>query len=99
MELKVIWEKENPLFGRKEVMVRLTGYSASPSRIEIAPMLAAQFKADGSCIHIEKVDCPYGGVIADVTALIYKDAASLEKYTHPKRRLRLVKNKPAKKKK
>jgi ribosomal protein S24E len=98
MELKVISEKENPLFDRLEVIVRFTGYTASPSRIDIAPMLATQFKTDAACIHIEKVDCPYGGVVADVSASIYKDAATLEKYTPAKRRLRLIKNKPGKKK-
>ncbi len=97
MELKIISDKENPLFSRKEVRAEFRGFAATPARTEITGQLATHFKVDPACIHVQKIDCPYGGVVARVDALVYKDADALKKHTHPKRMLRGIKAAPKKK--
>ena len=69
METKIIQEKENPLFSRKEVHV-LVKDEITPSKEASKEIVAKEFKADKELIRIRKIDSRFGAkeftIIADI---------------------------------
>jgi ribosomal protein S24E len=69
METKVLEQKENPLFSRKEVHV-LVKDELTPSKEEARKIVGDEFKADPSLVRIRKIDAKFGVkefvIIADV---------------------------------
>ncbi len=85
MKVELVSEKDNPLLDRKEVVVRLSDYSATPSRTELLEELPKALRSAGKdCVYILKVEQHYGSKHALVHAQVYSSKDSLEKHVHKK---------------
>ena len=70
MTLKVISEKENPLFKRKEVKVSISS-EKSPSREEISKLLSEKFSIPAENVKIKGIWGSLGSKIFDIEANLY----------------------------
>ena len=77
MNLKIISEKENLLFSRKEITVEMKR-EGSPKKSEIESSLAEKFSAAADAIKIEKVISKFGSDIFLVSAKIYNSKEDKE---------------------
>ena len=71
MNLKIISEKENHLFSRKEVIVELKR-EGSPKKSEIEGFLATKFSSPVDAIKIDDVVSKFGSDLFLVHAKVYK---------------------------
>jgi ribosomal protein S24E len=83
MELIITKEKENKLFNRKEIRGSAES-DATPSRQDIAKLLAEKFSVPPENIKIKKITGKFGSRIFDIEANIYsskqeKDSIELKK--------------------
>lgn len=78
MALEVIREKNNALLSRREIIARVTGIAATPSRKEVTGLICERFDAKPDVVVIEKVSQGFGGRAAIVYAKIYSDAGRLK---------------------
>lgn len=82
-EFKIIEEKENPLFNRKEIKGSIES-EVAPSRAEIIEILSKKFSVPAENIKIKKILGKFGSKTFDVEANIYfsekeKDSIELKK--------------------
>ncbi len=77
--MKVLEQKENPLFSRKEVVVLVERVDATPSRVEVLKQLSEFFKASPDTIVIDSITQKFGERQATVNAKIYSNANALKK--------------------
>jgi ribosomal protein S24E len=68
--VKVIEEKQNPLFKRKEVSLEVTQETV-PSNDEARKIVCSEFKCDNSLVRIRKIDSKFGSSCFNVIADIY----------------------------
>ncbi|MEK6968751.1 MAG: 30S ribosomal protein S24e [Nanoarchaeota archaeon] len=80
MEIKIITQKENPLLARKEIVAELTLEGATPKRTEAAEKIATALKTTVDTVTIRNLVMTFGGIIAKVTADVYKSAEDRKKY-------------------
>lgn len=73
MEIKINEEKENALFGRKEVSASLVA-DVSPSRAEVLKILSEKFSAPEENIKIKGIHGKFGSRNFEVKANIYSSA-------------------------
>jgi len=78
MELKKISEKENALFGRKEVVFAATG-SPTPSRDKVAESVSVACKCSKDCVVIDRIGQKFGTKIVEIHAMVYKSAEAAKK--------------------
>ena len=78
MELKKVSEKENALFGRKEVAFTAT-CSPTPSRDKIAEAVSVACKCAKDCVVVDKVGQKFGTKTVQVHAKVYKSADEAKK--------------------
>ena len=79
-ELKILEEKENPLFNRKEIKGSIESEIA-PSRAEILEILSKKFSVPAENIKVKKILGKFGSKTFNVEANIYsseKDKDSIE---------------------
>jgi ribosomal protein S24E len=79
-EIKIISEKENPLFRRKELVLEARNISA-PKTADVGALLAEKFSADAGAIKIERIIPRFGSDVFTIQAKIYKtkeDKESIE---------------------
>jgi small subunit ribosomal protein S24e len=85
MKIELVSEKDNPLLERKEVVVKVSDYGATPSRTDLLEELPKILKgANKEGVYIEKVDQHYGRKQTLVMAHVYASRESLEKHIHKK---------------
>ena len=77
--MEIIEQKQNNLLNRQEIVLTLEQESI-PSKNEIAKMLAKQFKTEEENIIIKKINSKFGSKKFEISAKIYKDAESRQKY-------------------
>lgn len=82
-EIKVIEEKENPFFNRKEVKVFIRS-EKSPSREEVSKILSEKFSVPLMNIKIKKIHGNFGSKTFNIEASLYsskeqKDSVELKK--------------------
>ena len=70
MTLKIIEEKHNALFGRKEVKASIES-KTTPSRKEITEMLAQKFSVHADHVKITKIAGSFGSKVFTILASIY----------------------------
>lgn len=70
MELEIIKEKENPLFKRKEIQVRLNT-DATPSKVSVTESIAKKFSTNAENVHIKGIRGTFGTQEFIVVANIY----------------------------
>ncbi len=69
--MEVLSEKNNELFGRKEVIAKIGVHGHTPSRKEVVAELLKKYNCDAKCISVRKVEHKYGRKVVEVTANIY----------------------------
>ena len=82
-EIKVIKEKENPFFNRKEIKVFIHS-EKSPSREEVSKILSEKFSVPFTNIKIKKIHGNFGSKTFNIEASLYsskedKDSVELKK--------------------
>lgn len=68
---KIIEEKENPLFNRKEIRFDVQA-KITPSRIEIGKLISEKFSTQIENIKIKKIHGKFGSNNFNITTFIYK---------------------------
>ena len=68
---KIIEEKENPLFNRKEIQFDVQA-KITPSRIEIGKLISEKFSTQIENIKIKKIHGKFGSNNFNITTFIYK---------------------------
>lgn len=70
--MKILEEKNNALFNRKEVIFE-TESDSSPSNEEIKKIISEEFSSNPENIVIKKIGSKFGSNTFTVSALIYKN--------------------------
>jgi len=76
--METIQEKHNPLFGRKEVVIKIER-ETPPKKDEAAKMVAEKFSVPEDNIHIEGIHGKFGTEGFTITAEIYNSKEDKEK--------------------
>ena len=76
--IKIIQEKENNLFKRKEIKAEIHA-SKVPSKEEISELIAKKFSAEKQAVVIEKVSGKFGSSLFSISAKIYSSPADKDK--------------------
>ncbi len=75
--LKIISEKENPLFSRKEVIVEIRAQT-SPKRVDIENSLAERFSSNPESVKADRIVSKFGSDLFTIHARIYKSKEDKE---------------------
>mgnify|MGYP001590975619 CR=1 FL=1 len=78
MELKIIQEKENPLFKRKEILAEINS-EITPKIIEIESILSREFSKPAENIKIKRIKGKFGTKFFNIEANIYELMEDKEK--------------------
>jgi ribosomal protein S24E len=78
MELKKVSEKDNALFGRREVVFTAT-VSPTPSRDKIAEAVSVACKCAKECVVVDNIGQKFGTKTVEVHAKVYKSADEAKK--------------------
>ncbi len=70
MEIKILEEKNNPLFGRKEMKATVES-EINPSRLQILELISKKFSSPAENIKIKKIKGNFGKKIFSIEANIY----------------------------
>jgi ribosomal protein S24E len=76
-KLKIIHEKENPMFSRKELVVEISR-ETSPKRTDMENVFAEKFSASVDNIKIDRIIPKFGSDIFTIHARIYKSKEDKE---------------------
>jgi ribosomal protein S24E len=68
--IKITRERDNPLFGRKEVVFEIVSESA-PSRIEVGKIVSEKFSASPGRIKIRRISGKFGSKAFSADVFIY----------------------------
>lgn len=71
MEMKIIEEKENLLFSRKELRLEIEA-EVTPSYVEVEKLISEKFSTDSENIKIDKIEGKFGVKKFLIIAKIYK---------------------------
>ena len=71
MDLKIIEEKANPLFNRKELQLKVQA-KIIPSRAEIGKLISEKFSTPLENIEIKKISGKFGSNFFDIITFIYE---------------------------
>jgi len=75
MELEVIRDDANPLLDRRELMLRISGTTTTPSRGVLRDQIAARYDVGLENVVVEKIITGFGRQDAVVEVRIYADPA------------------------
>jgi ribosomal protein S24E len=78
MDLQILNEEKQPLFGRKTVIARISFEQTTPSRDSVRKSFCAKQKTDEKLTVIKKINSDFGACAADVTVYVYDDEKSLK---------------------
>ncbi|MEK6826485.1 MAG: hypothetical protein AABX08_04350 [Nanoarchaeota archaeon] len=79
MQTKIIQEKSNNFFDRKEIEIEATYEKATPSEAEIKKQISTNLKVNEEVIQIKKIHQVFGARKAKISAHIYKTPEQLKK--------------------
>ena len=68
--IKIIKEKENNLFKRKEIHAEMHAQKV-PSKEELSELIAKKFSAEKNAVVIEKINGKFGSSLVMISAKIY----------------------------
>ena len=94
MELKIIEEKSNPLFSRKEMKATVDS-GTTPGRSEVIEMISRHFSSPPENIKIKKVSGNFGTTTFTIEASIYSSAKDKDFIELKKKKEGAVKEKAA----
>src|SRR3989338_1883819 len=72
--MDVLQDKENRLFARRELVLKVAVERETPSRKEVIGEIQRQFAASEDSIVIDKIEQPFGSKFARVFVKIYEKA-------------------------
>ena len=78
MKTKIIDEKKNPLFDRKEVILEVES-EITPSHAEVGKIISEKFKTSSEAFQIKKIQGNFGSKIFKISANIYPSKEEKEK--------------------
>lgn len=78
-ELKIIEEKENPLFSRKEVKAEFES-EVTPSKVQISEEIAKKYSTQPEVVKVLLIDANFGENKVKIDANIYLSKDEKEKY-------------------
>lgn len=81
---KILEEKENPLFNRKEIKFSVDA-QVTPSNADVEKFISEKFSAQPEAIKIKGIHGGFGSKTFTISANIYKTREDLEK-TEPKQK-------------
>lgn len=81
---KILEEKENPLFNRKEVKFNIDA-QVTPSKADVGKFISEKFSAQPETIKIKGIHGGFGSKTFTISSNIYKTREDLEK-TEPKQK-------------
>lgn len=79
---KIITEKENPLFNRKEIQASVEA-EITPSSEDVKTLISEKFSVQAGSIKIKKISGKFGSKVFTIVANIYKSKEDKDK-TEPK---------------
>src|SRR3989344_3082555 len=79
MELNIQKKEDRPLLQAQDIHAELTFENTTPSRKELAKLIADKTKSKADHVIVRKIQGVFGDKKATVLATIYKDAALLAK--------------------
>lgn len=91
--METLYEKQNPLFGRKEVVLKLTEEDFPPKKDEAAKMVAEKLAVPEDNIHIEKIEGKFGTNDFIITAEVYNSKEHKESLNKINKKKKLAKSK------
>ena len=68
--IKIIQEKENNLFKRKEIQAEIQVSKNVPSKEEVSELIAKKFSAEKQAIVIEKINGKFGSSLFTISSFI-----------------------------
>jgi len=78
--MKILSQKENPLYSRKEIVAEMDCAKGTPARKAVLKEIAAETGAGEENIVIDEVRQQFGNSKAQVTASVYANAEALKKF-------------------
>ena len=95
-DMTMLYEQENPLIKRKELILRLPYPSkVTPKNEEVVQIVSKFLKKDTSHIAVKKVAPVYGKHEAVVTAFVYEDPVDLQRFEVIKKKTKKQEQKAA----
>jgi ribosomal protein S24E len=85
MNIHIIQERQNPLFGRKEVEGDLEFGGATPSLADLQKKVAEHFKVPADQVAARRIDTAFGSPHAHFEAFVYESKEGLAK-SEPKKK-------------
>ncbi len=79
MKVEITSEKQNALFGRKEVQLAIEGDKATPSRKDVIGAVCKKLSASADCVSLQKIEQGYGSKKVHALAYVYSSKEALEK--------------------
>ena len=79
MDLKILSRTQNALFDRVEVTASLSGYDATPSRVDVEKLLCAELKCEPGALVIEEIHQPFGKKLVSIAVRVYPSAETAKK--------------------
>ena len=70
MEAKILEEKQNPLFNRKEVKIEIES-ALPPSKAEATKIVSEKFSSSEDKVKLEKIDSRFGSSKFIIIAKVY----------------------------
>ena len=86
MELEITQEKENPLFGRKEILGSIDA-QVTPSKNEVEALIVEKFSTKPEMISIKGIHGKFGSKSFMVNANIYSSSEEKKK-AEPKKKVK-----------
>ncbi|MEM0475690.1 MAG: hypothetical protein QW343_02760 [Candidatus Norongarragalinales archaeon] len=80
MDLKIVEQKENKLFHRKEAIIEIAFAGATPRRSEVLAELSEKLGAPAAQIVVRKIQHAFGRRSAVVFARVYDSPEFLKKF-------------------
>ncbi len=84
--MELISEKSNPVLKRREILVKIKGAGATPSRKDVVAGIASHFGVDEKIILVDQIITEFGTAETRARVKIYEDPKFI-----PKKRLEIVK--------
>ena len=94
MEIEEIKKNENPLIKRKELVLKVTNESVTPTKNELTDKISSQYNVDKKLVVLEKIKTTFGGQDCDAYVKLY-DSADVLKKTEPQSKEKEEAKKPA----
>ncbi|MFH1247191.1 MAG: hypothetical protein V1644_02310 [Candidatus Micrarchaeota archaeon] len=82
MDVKIVSKKQNALFERTEVVAAISGFEATPSRKDVAPLLCQELKCQQEALVVKEILQPFGSKTVKVHAFVYSTPEVAKKSEH-----------------